>query len=281
MFKGKMILIFMLLSLLLAACGAAEVPQNIPMPTPTKEALQNTPVPTATEEVIPDTPTPAPIAVTKPKPVSFTTSDDLTIGGRLFGEGEKAVILTHMAGCSSQKNYDRFAVELESQGYTVLTFDFRGRTRSKNGIVDCDLQNGLILLDMYAAVEYLQSLGYEDIACIGGSLGGWACLAAGIEVEFSEIVSLSGSIDSGQTIKGVPSTELTEENIPLIKGRKLFVASEEEDEDTVEWAQFFYDYATEPKELKYFSGTAHGTDLLSGYHAKELQEMIFEFLAEK
>ncbi len=285
MFKGKMILIFVLLSLLLAACGAAEVPQNTPVPTATEEVIQDTPVPTATILVVQDTPTPLPEVIIES--VNFTTSDDVQIGGQLYQGGEKAVILAAGAGCSYSKLWKPFAKELVYQGYTVLTFDFRGRGKSPNGaeaVYDCDSQNGMLLLDLEAAVEYLQDLGHEDVACIGTSMGGYACLALGIEVEFSEIVSLSGSPTEAITEISLPDSpliDLTEENIPLIQGRKLFIASEEEHPLIVEWAPRYHDLSTGPKELVFFSGTAHGIELLSGFHTQDLQQIIFEFLAEK
>ena len=57
--------------------------------------------------------------------VTFPSTDGLELSGRLFGEGDVAVILAHMFP-ADQGSWQNFARELAEEGYMALTFDFRG-----------------------------------------------------------------------------------------------------------------------------------------------------------
>ena len=59
--------------------------------------------------------------------ITFTSSDGITLSGRLFGpaDGSAGVVLAHMYP-SDQSAWFDFASRLGERGYRVLTFDFRG-----------------------------------------------------------------------------------------------------------------------------------------------------------
>src|SRR4029450_11144518 len=60
-------------------------------------------------------------------PTTFETSDGVQLSGRLFGpeSASAGVVLAHMLP-ADQTSWYPFAERLASQGYRVLTFDFRG-----------------------------------------------------------------------------------------------------------------------------------------------------------
>ncbi len=63
--------------------------------------------------------------------VTFMTEDDIELNGNIFGSGNKWVILSHMYP-TDQTSWFEFAeiLILEEDGYSVLTYDFRGYGKS-------------------------------------------------------------------------------------------------------------------------------------------------------
>jgi pimeloyl-ACP methyl ester carboxylesterase len=66
--------------------------------------------------------------------------------------------------------------------------------------------------------------------------------------------------------------------VARITAPKLFLASEG-DSSAVASAQQYFALAQEPKEIKIFPGSAHGTDILKGAQGLEVQKTILEFVA--
>ncbi len=70
-------------------------------------------------------------AADKPQKISFDTGDGVTIQGSFYpspkGRDEPTAILLHKIGSDSHKDgWDSLAGKLADQGYSVLSFDFRG-----------------------------------------------------------------------------------------------------------------------------------------------------------
>jgi predicted alpha/beta hydrolase len=60
-------------------------------------------------------------------PIPLLTPDGVTLSGRLFSaEAPRAVVVLASALGVPQPFYARFAGHLASEGFTVLTFDYRG-----------------------------------------------------------------------------------------------------------------------------------------------------------
>ena len=231
--------IFILTALLLAACGTREAQPPAVSPAP------------AFEEV------------------TFTTQDERQLAGRIYGDGEVAVILAHMLSRGhSQLNWAFFAEELAGRGYTVLTFDFRGMGKSSGNIQQ---EVHLTRIDARTAIQYLQGRGFEKIVCIGASMGGTACLSAALDTDLSGVVSLSAP-DS----MGAP-TELTRADLAGLAIPKLFIFAEDDQPYAGENRQMYQD-AAEPKEIHVFSGGSHGTNLFNTGYRDQLMQLIFDFL---
>ena len=60
------------------------------------------------------------------EPVTFSTNDGVAIEGRLFGEGDVAVVLAHGSFDSGQGSWVPYARTLAAEGYRVLTLNLRG-----------------------------------------------------------------------------------------------------------------------------------------------------------
>jgi pimeloyl-ACP methyl ester carboxylesterase len=247
------------LALLLAACGGGEgahpvSPTGLPIAGPTLAA----PATAAPGEA-----TATPVTGV---PVSFTTEDDLTIKGRLFGSGETAVVFAHMYP-NDQRAWWDFASEVAAQGYAALTFDFRGygETGGSKDIAHIDR-------DLAAAVRYLREEGYSRVILVGASMGGAAALKVAAHSEFKGLVAGVVAVSAPQAFQGL----VARDDVTSIKVPMLFVASEG-DGSAFESLQAFYDSATGPKQQQVYSGNAHGTALLEGDHAQEFKALLFDF----
>jgi len=247
------------LALLLAACGGKEgapaSPTGSPVAGPTLATL---PTPAITAEA-----TATPVTGV---PVSFTTEDDLTIKGRLFGTGETAVLFAHMYP-NDQRAWWGFASEVAGQGYAALTFDFRGYGES-GGSKDV----AHIDRDLAAAVRYLRERGYQRAILVGASMGGTAALKVAARDEFKGLVVGVAAVSAPQAFQGL----VAQDDVPDIKVPMLFVASQD-DGVAFDSLEAFYDRATGPKEQQVYSGDAHGTGLLESEHAAEFKALLFDF----
>src|SRR3954453_18746465 len=59
--------------------------------------------------------------------VSFKTVDGAVLGGRTFGQGPTAMVLSHMGDAeNNQSDWYAFALQLSRRGFLALTFDRRG-----------------------------------------------------------------------------------------------------------------------------------------------------------
>ncbi len=195
--------------------------------------------------------------------VNIVTSDGLSLKGRLFGFGKNGVVLSHMFP-SDQTSWDDFASKLTEKGYIVLTFDFRGYGDSGGG-----KDPARIDIDELAALEFMKDQGTKKVFLIGASMGGTAALKTAAAEAVSGVISISAP----RVFKGLS----VEKNIANVKSPKLFIAGADDKEAVME-AEWLFDNTPEPKELKIFSGSDHGSDLLSGSDGEKVRKSIIDFL---
>jgi pimeloyl-ACP methyl ester carboxylesterase len=239
-------------ALLLAAC--AEEEEAAVAPTVAPEA---TAPPAATATVA--------VAEGEGEAVSFDTEDGITIRGHLFGSGDTAVILSHMRP-NDQRAWFDFARELADQGFTALTYDFRGY-----GETGGDKDLGLIDRDLTAAIAFMEERGYTRIYLVGASMGGTASLVVAAREDVAGVVAVSAparfeGLEAGAAVANIDEP-------------KLFIASID-DGDAFTSLQSFNQAASEPKDDLTFEGGAHGTELLESEHAAEFKARIIQFLHE-
>ena len=104
--------------------------------------------------------------------ITLHAADGYALGATVYGSGERAVLVMPATGVP-QSYYARYAAYLAERGFTVLTFDYRGIGRSRNG----DLRSSSArmrdwaLLDAAAAWRFL---GERPILVVGHSFGGQA-----------------------------------------------------------------------------------------------------------
>jgi dienelactone hydrolase len=195
--------------------------------------------------------------------ISFITSDDVLLRGHLYGRGSTGVILAHMYP-ADQSDWTDFARVLAAHGYQALTFDFRGFTESEG-------QSGTEFADrdLLAAYRFLRPR-VSRIFIAGASLGSEAAILVAAREQVAGIICIStptsfGGLDVEPVIHKVraPILFVTSADDPLVSGQP----------------EILYKLATAPKSFEMYPGNAHGTAILYGPHATELQSLMLRFIA--
>ncbi len=212
--------------------------------------------PTPTEEIIGEK-------------VIFTTEDHVRLAGTLFGDGEIAVILAHQGTpTTDQVSWYPFAQVLADEGFTALTFDFRGKGDSF-GMFEAKY----LINDLNSAIAFLRDHGYEKIICVGASMGGTACLRAALDDDLIGLVVFASTLLLSPPTYVRPA-ELADLNLP-----KLFITAENDVFVVTKDINKMYNDSPEPKELYIFEGLSeHGTDLFDTNVGDELTNFLLTFI---
>ena len=196
--------------------------------------------------------------------VEFVTSDDVLLRGHLYGRGSTGVILAHMFP-ADQSDWTDFARVLAAHGYQSLTFDFRGFTESE-GTSGTEFADK----DLLAAYQFLRPR-VSRIFIGGASLGSEAAILVAAQEQVAGIICIStptsfGGLDVQPAIAKVraPILFVTSRDDPLVAGQP----------------EILYRLATAPKSMEVYAGDRHGTAILRGPHATELQALMLRFIAE-
>ena len=264
---NRTILALLLFLLLIPACGPANEAPIPPTPTPVPAATE-TPAPTPTVTLFPTrTPRPTPYPF---ETVTFTTVDDVTLSGRLFGTGEVAVILAHQGTPGAdQDTWLTFAGLLAEDGFTALTLDFRGVGESGGSLNYANLG-----MDVEAAAGFLRERGHTRIACAGASMGGTACIRAAQSNDFIGLIILASTMRTG----GNPSLTLSHDELAGLDMPKLFITAENDNHMVINDIRTMYDLSPEPKQLLALPGSRHGTFLFATDAGPALTDAMLTFL---
>jgi uncharacterized protein len=209
------------------------------------------------------------------KAVSFVSADGVTLEGRLFGEGEVGVVLSHMLPADQTSWWD-FADQLAGEGYLVLTYDFRGYCPGGNAGCSRGEKNiEAIWQDVLGAIDFIRSQGAQRVMLAGASMGGTASLVAAAEpgVDVAAVVTLSAPT----SIEGLTADADVLTRIPAAK---LFIAGVG-DGQAADSAQTLYEQSPPPKQVEILTTDDHGTDILDGNQSGPARTLIIDFLAQR
>ncbi len=230
--------------------------------------------------------------------VRFRAEGGVELAGRLWGEGDVAVILAHgFSQDEAQEGWPPFPAVLAEHGYLALTFNFRGFCDSR------DCSDGLVELknnwrDAMAAVALLEERGAEKIFLIGASMGGLAVLRAARTpgVDVAGVVSLSTPQFPSKYYMGEPqANDVTSARLKQIDEPTLFIAGKDDVQlpgsapllpgiESVRFAadaQRMFAAAEEPKQLALVDSNVHSSGLVTTAPddiVKETRALIFRFL---
>lgn len=224
--------------------------------------------PASTPIVETATPSPAP-ATKEPAIVEFSTPDDATLEGTLYGSGDVAVIFSVMGNC--KRGWEDMAGLVAQHGMTALTYQWRG-CRESGGSVDSELRK--FVDDLRGAVIYMRGKGATKIILVGASLGGVASAKLAVETSPNGLIVVA----SPREIEGW-NFEITlgDVNIDM---PKLFITAENDNVVPMESSRELFDLVAEPKEWQTYPGTAHGTDIFETESGAAMQTRILDFILE-
>ena len=208
--------------------------------------------------------------------IAFTTNDGIAIEGRLFGEGDVAVVLAHGSFESGQESWVSYARALAGEGYMVLTLNLRGYCPGGDGGCSGGERNPPeTWRDVVAAADYLRMQGTARVFLMGASLGARSCLwaASRPNVTVAGVIGVSTPENAAGSFS--PGYDFTPDVIAAIEEPKLLIAGDQ-DEGYAAEAQTMLGWATEPKYLTVLSTAAHGPDVLT---LPAASKAVLDFLA--
>lgn len=202
--------------------------------------------------------------------ITFNARDNTKLAGTFLEERGPSIILLHQYA-KDRQSWKKFAERLHKEGFTVLSFDFRGFGESELDKESFDVNDFVGLVsDVKAAKRFLENknANIEKIFVIGASIGANTAINyAPIDPHVEGIVLLSPGLD----YKGIK----VEESVKVYQGSLLIVASEG-DEYSAESSTRISEIAdSNDKELKIYKGNHHGTDMFAG---TDLEEAIVKWL---
>lgn len=262
----RLFLITLAVALTIAACSGSDdqsgdAPTTVPTTTTTPETT--TPETTTTPDSTTSSPSTTATTPAEGEPVTFVTSDGVTLEGRRFGSGETGVVLAHMRP-AEMDSWFGFAEVLADAGYSALAFNFRGYGESDGGGFAVDI-------DTVAAIDFLESTGVGGVVVIGASMGGTGAVAAAAERSMSGAITLSApDVFEGTDAVAAAAT---------FAGPLLLMAAED-DQPYPEDAAAIAGAAAGGAQVAILPGRAHGTDLLEEHEAV-VTTFILEFLELK
>ncbi|TCS93489.1 alpha/beta hydrolase [Hazenella coriacea] len=109
------------------------------------------------------------------KRVAFKNSRELTLIGHHYESSSSSIIIMchgFTSNKTSKGRFDRFASTFHQLGYSVLVFDFSGCGESDTDQLTIAKQ----IDDLQAAIAFVKSREYHEIALYGHSLGSRVCL---------------------------------------------------------------------------------------------------------
>lgn len=205
--------------------------------------------------------------------VSFPTQDGGLVYAKLYGKGDRGVVLAH-GGRFNKESWEKQARTLAKAGFRVVAFDFRGYGQSR-GPGQSDPLSAPLHFDVLAAVRYLRETGVKIVSVVGASMGGGAAGDASIQARPGEIdrVVFLGSLAS-----------LAGNSPEKLKGRKLFIVARDDTrgDGVVRLVQIReqYERTPEPKKLVILDGSAHAQAIFETKEGGRLMREILRFLTE-
>ena len=213
--------------------------------------------------------------------ISLKTKDDKTIFGKYYkadanatgSNSNVAVILLHMLD-KDHSSWDKFAVQLYLENYSVISIDLRGHgesaksTGSWQDFTEKDFNN--MILDVKEAKEFGLHEKKTKFVIIGASIG--ANTALNYATEDNEILGVV-LLSPGLDYRGVK----TDTSALNYGQRPILLVASEEDTYSANSVKELNTKLFGKKKLVMFKNAGHGTDM---FESTELDKEIIAWLKE-
>ena len=190
--------------------------------------------------------------------VSFRAADGVQLNGRLFGNGDVGIVLSHMGDPeNNQADWFSFAQTLASGGFLVLTYDRRGVC--PGGSAGCSEGNDYAAdawKDVIGAVGFLKGKGAARVIAIGASIGAMESLRAAEEPDsrIDGLVWIAGVLSNG-------GYEFHQAEVARLSVPTLVISGAGDPIGAFVDAGILYRWLTGPKQLFLPESHRHGTDM--------------------
>ena len=205
------------------------------------------------------------------KPVEITTADGVALTGTFYvapKTGGPAVVMLHMVG-GQRGDWDTLARQLQTAGFSVLTFDLRGHGGSQ-GQRDWDKMGA----DAAAAFAWLAGrpeVNPSQIGLVGASIG------ANLSLNFAATqpaVKTLALLSPGLDYQGIK----TEGAMQAYGPRPVLLIASTEDKESADAVPVLDKLALGKHTLKQLEGQGHGTRMLGRQNG--IEETIVDWLRE-
>ncbi|MEM7334281.1 MAG: alpha/beta family hydrolase [Chloroflexota bacterium] len=211
-------------------------------------------------------PTEMPVqTASEPRAVMFSAADGETLSGTLYGAGSTGIIFSNM-NQGDETAWQGLPEAVQENGYTALTYNYRTLGRSAE-------ERAQKMEDLRAAIAFMRSEEITEIVLVGASVGGSASVKVAVEEQPVGLIVIS----SPMILAGL---EITADDLQTISSSKLFLNSERDMFGTTPDSEMMFEAASEPKAMLFYSGSAHGTGLLTGEHQDAFIQQIVSFIDE-
>lgn len=170
---------------------------------------------------------------------------DRSVNGKLYGSGDIAIIFSNM-DTNAQNEWKPIIGDLISDRYMGLTYDYPEHMDDQSEILE-------------EVISFARGLGAKKIVLVGASRGGVASIKVAARHVSND--SIVGIIAISAPIEYEGTVFYSNDELRGIKIPKLLLNSEKDGGagDNRKMFEIF----SEPKELLFYSGDAHGTELFS------------------
>lgn len=177
------------------------------------------------------------------KPFKLSLTKDRSVNGKRYGSGDIAIIFSNM-DTNEQNEWNPIINQIISDRYIMLTYDYPEHMDDQSEILE-------------EVISFGHGLGAKKIVLIGASRGGVASIKVAARHVNND--SIIGVIAISAPIEYEGTVFYSNDELGKIKIPKLLLNSEKDGgaEDNRKMIEIF----SEPKELHFYSGDAHGTEL--------------------
>ena len=185
-------------------------------------------------------------------PIAQSSPDSRSINGKLYGSGHMAIIFSNM-DTNDQSEWDAIINDLISDRYMILTYDYLQHIDDQSRTLE-------------DAISFVCDSGAKKIILIGASRGGVASIK--VAARHMNNNCIVGVVAFSAPIEYEGTVFYSKDELSRIKIPKLLINSENDDgaNDTRKMFEIF----DNPKELLFYPGDAHGTELFD----KERESII-------
>lgn len=193
-------------------------------------------------------------------PTTKANTDKKTIDGFFYGSGDIAIIFSNM-DTNNQKEWNPLIYNLISEKYLSVTYTYAEHTDDQSWALE-------------EVVSFTCDMGAKKIVLIGASRGGVASIKVAAR-NVNNNNKIVGVVSISAPIEYEGSIFYSLEELKGIKIPKLLLNSERDGgaDDNRKMMEIF----REPKELYFYPGDAHGTELF-GNELESISKKIDSFI---